>query len=281
MPDHDNIQIAIDAGKGLATHVETINGLPVLISPTGATVMTSLMGEADARADKPRRRRGLATLQAIDSFCDHINRFKAAQSAVFADEAALKFIGVLNYHPEGASSDPAWGDHRALYQCPLSPEWVAWGAGNPIEADQEEFALFLDAHDRDLAGDATAPTGTPYPSPAELMTLAATLETHDNKSAKRVRDPKTGRVRLEFTEDRGVSGDTVIPPAFAIKIPVFRDAEPVIIEVRLRVDVEDGEATFHWQIHDSAKVMRVAFRGLVENVMQATELPVFIGTPEQ
>lgn len=279
MTQIDNAQTILDAGKGLATRVHDVAGVPVLISPTTTVVLKSALDLADERADKPRRRRGVADLQSIASFIEHANRFKSAESAVWADRAASKFVGVLNYHPRGAEADPAWGDHRAVYPCPLSPEWVTWGAGALAQLDQDDFAQFLEDHDRDLAV-ATDADGKPYPSPSDLMTMAATLEAYSNRSTKRER--VGNKMSLSFHEESGVKGSSVvIPRAFCIRIPVFADGLPQVIEVRLRVEVEDGSPTFNFQIHDAGKVIRAAFDQLVQTVMLGTELPVFLGTPEK
>ncbi len=279
-PMIDNAQTILVAGAKLAAHVETVHGIPVLITPELHHPMTGVLALSDSRASRPRRRTGTANMQAIDSFADHVNRFKSAESAIFADPTARKFVAVLNYHDAGAGAEPAWNDHRTIYPCPFSVEWSAWGGGRPQSGDQDQFAAFLDAHDRDLGANLKDADGNPYPSPADLISLALSLETYSDKKAKRERDPRTGRISVSFSEESGVKGNVVIPPAFGIKIPVFDDSEPSAIEVRLRVQVDDGDASFQWQIHDSDKVLRAAFRGLIERVKGATDLPVFVGNPE-
>lgn len=280
--DNCNIQAAIDAGKAQVVTVERgVKGVPYIVSADRAQVFGDLLAQEDARADKPRRRRGTAQLQTIDSFCSHVERFASPSSAIFADGAHSQFVGVLDYHPAGADSDPAWGQHRAHYSCAHSPEWQVWGAGREIEGTQDEFAAFLDEHDRDLAAGVIDATGTAYPAPADLMTFAATLETYSSASAKRIRDPRTGRIAVEYKSDAGIVGTTPIPRAFAVRIPIFADSDPVAVEVRLRVTVENGRAEFSWQIHDAPKVLRAAFARLVERVRETTGLPVFVGTPEQ
>jgi uncharacterized protein YfdQ (DUF2303 family) len=280
--DKNNAQTILDAGKGLAAKVQDVAGIPCIVTPTGCEPARSAIDLADARADKPRRRKGTANLQSIDSFTDHVNRFKGGPSAIFADAANRKFLGVLNYHPAGAEqSDAAWGDHRAVYPCPLSPEWSMWGGGSEKSLGQDAFAFFLDEHDADLAAGAADAKGKPYPSPADLMTLAAALESYSNTSAKRERDKTTGRVLVSFSEDSGIKGNVTIPAAFAIKIPVFTDSAPAVLEVRLRVEVENGKPVFKFAIHDGVKVLRTAFDALVARVREATALPVLVGTPEQ
>lgn len=279
-----NAQAIIDVTKEAAASVEDMEigdvTIPVLVTHDSANVLTDVLKHADERADKPRRRKGTANMQAIDSLCAHVNRFKSVASTIFANAAKREIVAVLNYHPAGPTSDPAWGDHRAVYPCPLSPEWQAWGGGGEKAMSQDAFAQFLDEHDADMACGAADSKGRPYPSPADLMTLALSLETYSGSKCKRTRDPVRGSVSVEYQEESGVKG-VQIPPAFAIKIPVFVDSAPSVLEVRLRVEVADGKPTFRYGIHDGVKVLRAAFDALCDHVEAETELLVLVGTPEQ
>lgn len=231
------------------------------------------------KANGPDRREGTAQHQALASFVEHANRFKSKDSAVWADATNRRLVSVLDYHPAGAESSARWGKHRGVYPCPLSEAWMAWGGGKALELDQDDFAALLDSRDRELAS-GKLPNGKPAPDPAALVTLAANLEVYSHATAKRERDQNTGRVRISYSEDKGVSGDVIPPPSFLICIPVFEDAEFQLLEVRLRVSVEDGAAKFAVQIHAAGDVLRSAFAGICARVHAETELPVFTGTPE-
>ena len=230
-------------------------------------------------ADGPDRRAGTAVHQSIQSFIDHVKRFQSTNSAVWADAAASKLVSVLDYHPAGSESPARWGKHRGVYGCPLSEQWKAWGSGAPLVLDQDRFAAFLDARDRELVvGD--LPNGTKGPSPAALITFATNLEVFSRATAKRERDPQTGRLTISYAEEKGVSGSVFPPPSFLIRIPIFQDGEPTVLEVRLRVDVADGAAKFTTQIHAAGDVLRDAFAELCERVATEAAVPVFVGTPE-
>lgn len=230
-------------------------------------------------AEGPDSRQGVAAHQSLTSFIDHANRFRADHSAVWANRAERKLVSVLDYHPAGAKSPAGWGRHKGLYSCPLSEAWQAWGGGKALELDQDEFAALLDSRDRELIG-GTLPTGKAAPDPSALITLASNLEVYSTATAKRERDPNTGRVKISFSEDKGVSGTIVPPPSFLILIPVFEDGEAAPLEVRLRVVVENGQAAFHVQIHAATTILRQAFDGLCERVKSETQLPLFVGNPE-
>lgn len=230
--------------------------------------------------EAPGWRQGVARHQALESFIDHINRFKAAQSVVWANPAMRGLLSVLDYHPAGADSPAAWGRHRGIYACPLSEAWTAWGGETGLELGQEGFADLLDSRDYELAGGAF-PGGTKEaPSPASLITLANNLEVYSTATAKRERDQNTGRVRISYSEDKGVSGAVMPPPAFGIRIPIFEDSAPQMLEVRLKVTVDNGQAQFALNIHAAREVLREAFAAICETVHAETDVPVFVGEPE-
>src|SRR5678816_3485771 len=52
----------------------------------------------------PNRREGTAAHQALASFIEHANRFKAENSVIWADAANRRLVSVLDYHPAGAAT---------------------------------------------------------------------------------------------------------------------------------------------------------------------------------
>lgn len=278
--------IAVDDGHG-----GTLS-LPVafLLGTEGEVEPHSLLSELKeatryatelrlAKADGPDHRQGAAQCQALDSFIDHANRFKSESSAVWANAESRQLVSVLDYHPEGAKSPAAWGRHRGVYSCPLSEAWLAWGGGKALVLDQDGFADHLDSRDRELTS-GMLPDKKQGPDPAALVSLAANLEVFSHATAKRERDPNTGRVKVTFSEEKGLVGSVALPQSFLLFIPVFQDAAPQVVEVRLKVTVDGGHAKFSVQIHAAGDVLREAFSGLCARVGTETSLPVFIGTPE-
>lgn len=232
-------------------------------------------------APGPDRRKGTANHQTLSSFIAHLLRFKDENSAVWANASdGAQLVGVFNYHATGATGTPRWGDHRAIYPCPISEAWEAWGGGEPKVLSQEALSEFLESRDYDLAT-GTLPNGTTAPAPATLLSMADKLEVYSTATARRERDPNTGRVTVSFTEDKGLSPGSVQPPnVFLISIPVFKDAEPETMEVRLRISVKDGRATFTLHIHDAERIWRKSFEKVCQQIILETALPVYEGTPE-
>jgi uncharacterized protein YfdQ (DUF2303 family) len=230
----------------------------------------------------PDRRKGTAAHQTLSSFIAHLQRFKDEHSAVWAkaNEQQAQLVGIFNYHETGDTGTPRWGDHRAVYPCPLSGAWTAWGAGEEMELNQDEMAEFLESRDYDLTS-GTLRSGSTSLAPNVLLSMANKLEVYSNSTARRERDPGTGRVSVSFTEEKGLATGSVQPPsAFLISIPVFEDAEPETMEVRLRVKVVDARAVFTLQIHDAERIWRKSFDKVCQQVILDTALPVYQGTPE-
>lgn len=275
-----------DAGNGEKLDIPAL----VLTTVEGATEVRSLAEEMKggsdlakqqrlANAAGPDKREGTASHQSLLSFIAHTLRFKDKDSAVWANAAQRILVSVLDYHFAGSTAAARWGKHRGQYQCPLSEAWLAWGGGKALELKQDDFAALLDSRDRELCS-GKLPNGKEAPDPAALITLASNLEVFSHATAKRERDPNTGRLKISFTEEKGVSGTVTPPPSFMVFIPVFQDSEPEPLEVRLRVTVVDGHAVFSVQLHAAGDVLREAFDRLRQLVADATELPVFVGTPE-
>lgn len=280
--------------------LETFSGrgdkliIPVAFLPDGDGALEAVpLGQAmldGARAARelrnlsaagPERREGTAEHQALSSFIEHANRFKAEHSAIWANPAQRVFLSVLDYHPRGPDAAPRWGKHRGVYPCPLSEAWTAWGGTAGLALGQDLFAKLLDERDRELTTGTFSGgqlDGKTAPPPSDLVTLAGQLETYSRSTAKREREP-TGRTKLTFTEEQGTS--VAVPRAFLINIRVFEDGPPQTLEVRLAVRLsEKGQALFHLRIHGAAELLRESFADVCARVGAETSLSVFIGVPE-
>lgn len=285
--------IAVKVDDGLNTQdaqlllVRDADGLVRLMSPAQELRSMDTLARERRLATQvgPDRRQGTARHQSIGSFIDHLKRFRGEQTAVWGDASQRQLLGVFDYHEAGSDGRPRWGQHRAIYPCPLSPAWLAWGGEKGLVLNQDQFAELLDTRDVELvSGTFTggAQQGRPAPSPAELVTLANQLEVSCSQKAQKVRDPTTQRVKLTFTEESGASGPNgvPVPAAFLIGIPIFNDGDPQEMEVRLRVSVDQGKAKFHLRIHTAEELLADAFTDLLGRVKEEAQVEVFIGTPE-
>ena len=263
---------------------------PVLVLPKSAEIK-SLKPFLDQYLTAPERPRGTATLHSPHALCAHINRAKDADSAVFVDAISSPphIVAVYDYHR--ADRSPRFGEHRAVYQFPLSDEWAAWTSRAGREMTQDAFARFLeerlvDVLDPSEAGEkaqrVTRATGRAFANAAELLTLAQGLEITVKRGVKNAVRLSSGEAQVTYSEQHtDAAGEKVkVPGAFLIGVPVFRDGLVYQIPVRLNYRVSDGSIAWSTQIHDPQRYVDHAVRETAAHVAQETGLPVFFGSQE-
>lgn len=270
----------------------------------------------DPLRPRPRRRKGIAKMDRLESLIAHTRRFSDKDSVIFADATptAPSITAVLNYHEAAliaGKSDPAtgevmpaliadcplprFGDHRGVYQFPLSDEWKAWLGGNEVVMSQAEFAEFLE--DRIL--DVLPPPQSDDESAKALREIAATLNGSFATAAKlmelsrglainidaRVKNAQTlasGEVSLQYEETHNDSkGQPIsVPSLFVIGIPVFAFGEVYRIAVRLRYRVGGGAIKWFYSLYRIDRVLNHAVEEAAFRVADETGLPLLFGKPE-
>ncbi len=282
-----NIQAAILAGEDNANIEGRIGHLtfgpggsevPIALSPRGTeiAVLKDAMRVSLSQADAPPRRKGCAVLQELASFILHVNRFKTVDSTVWADIDSAKLTAVYNYH---SATAPAWGDHGAIYACPLSRAWRLWVGGNGRVMSQDDFADFVEANVADLAGPDPADPLDSAPYPARLIEVARNLKVHSKSVFERNYNATTGEYLLTAKLENE-SQSTKIPSGFFIGIPVFEAGAKYRIEARLRFQLKDGRPSFSYVLVQPEATMAHAFGEIRDQVTAGTGLEVWAGIPE-
>jgi hypothetical protein len=253
----------------------------------------------DDYRDKPKFRRGTATLTDLDSFIAHVERFKSEESAVFArdDRTTPSLIAVLDYHPKGAGSDPAFGKHRSAFSFPLSDEWKAWhgknGARNAMTMG--EFAEFLE----DRIIDVEHPMDSGFSdertkdfidklggmdvvaTPTRLLELSTSLAVNENAVVRESTKLASGEGQVVFQSEHVDAGGAAvnIPSLFVLTIPVFKKGAYYRVVARLRYRVRPT-VVFWYELWRDDLVFDHAFDEALEKVRTETGLPVLLGTSE-
>lgn len=280
---------------GIATDPRDNATAPVVVSRTGIDAVSPSIFDQYRAA--PLRRKGTAGLSRIESFIEHVNRFKDADSAIFADEnpTAPRLTAVLDYHPAGGFADAKarFGGHRSAYTFPLSPEWKAWFGKDATAMSMIEFAAFLEDHIVDVLpepGDLSeaaqrfvAATGGKFATPTKLIEIARGLQVNENSVVKEARNLSSGEAEIVFdTQHTGADGKPLkMPNLFVIAIPVFMRASVsyrLIARLRYR---KTGEGLKFWfELWRPDLVFTDAFEEAVARVSSETGLPVLLGSPE-
>lgn len=273
--------------------------LPILLHPTGQTLVKFTRAEFEAMADAPFERRGKATLQTVESFIAHVKRFADGDSAIFAnfDRAAPSLLAVLDYHRAGATAAPRWGHHRADFNFPLSDQWKAWTGRDRKPMSMIEFALFLEdrvldvqdiaADDPGLNADQRLylkATGGSLAGKGSLLAISMSLKVNESSTVKEARNLTSGEAQIQFEDshETQVRGDTVkMPSAFVIAIPVFKGATDFFrILARFRYRKTAEGLKFWYELWNVDATFDVAFREACEAVENETGLPLLFGKPE-
>jgi hypothetical protein len=265
---------------------------PVIIDKDGAHALPASV--FDDYRTKPLRRKGTAALNDLDSLIAHVNRFKDADTVLFANDnrANPSIMAVLDYHRAGAESDARFGTHRARFAFPLSDEWQAWSGSNKKPMRMVEFAAFLEDRIIDvLDGTETLPDdmarfvnaiGGKIASPSKLMEIAVGLKVHDKSAVGETVNLSSGEGEITFVSQHtdGKGAPLKVPNLFLIGIPVFKNGPAYRIAVRLRYRKSDGGLTFWYELWRDDRVFDDAFSEALNRAREETGLPVLLGLPE-
>lgn len=247
---------------------------------TDVLVAKDVLEVADARAVRPRRTVGTRVIAELASFIAYVNRQKVDESAIWAEVSTFRLTAVINEDVPNSEDDgpgaAGWRDHRAVYGCPLSPEWTAWRSMDGKAMRQDAFGDWIEQRLEDLSKGAEPGQ---YPKPVELLKIARDLQVVTKGTYSRQFDPVTGSGHLICKTENEAITSTVIPRAFAIAVPIFQGGDRYAIEARIRMVVQDGQPAFTYNLHRRAETELDAFEGVRKAAAEGTGLPVFAGTP--
>jgi len=204
-----------------------------------------------------RIRQDLKVLDA-DTFIDYVNRFASPAAAVFCDgPEGRTFTAVLDYHQP---DEPSWGQHKAVYCCPISIEWGRWKETNRKRLRQEEFAEFIEENVKDI----TVPENTPAaPSAADMLEISRTLEAKKNISFRQGTRLDNGQVQLTYNEEidgrAGESGQLNIPEQFYIALRPFLGGDAFCVPARFRYRIQEGRLIMWYELVRPDKVLEEAY----------------------
>lgn len=245
----------------------------------------------DQYLEAPERRKGVARHQTLQSFIDHVNRFKDDDSALFATDAALTCV--FDYHREGPEADPRFGEHRSVYSFPVSRQWQTWTNADKQTMSVQDFAEFLEDNVEDV-GDPERATeaakeiakllGATFATPAGLIGLSKGLNVHVDAKVAESHRAQSGEVSLTFEETHSTSAKTGaklrVPEAFLLNIPVFEEGQVYQLPAKLRYRLKGGNITWHYVLYRTDLAKRMAVEAARKQARAETDLPLFCGSPE-
>lgn len=289
MSDTEN-KALIDAVASLAAFETTKSdqGHTIAIMPKDKNLV-SLKKFDDEYLQAPERLRGTSRHITVDSFLQHVERFKNEDSAIFADPQSMKLNCVYSYSNK---DKPKFHDHTSVLSLTASEDWTEWNKSNGEEMSQIEFAVFVEDNILSVIDipDLNAPTaaalrsvalllGYRYATQAEMVALSRGIAINADRKAKQTVSLASGEGELAFSEEhRDVYGEKMkVPGLFVVGLPVFEGSDLYRLPVRLRYRLKDGLVLWRYDIHEPKKAFKDAFELVLEQVKQKSGLPVFIG----
>lgn len=268
--------IANDALAACNQATRLVGDTPMVVLPPGFSVKSLEMN-----LPAPTRKAGTTVLNDAESFIAVVNDQKGDNTRLFSTIDPPTFTAVFNHHAQGAG----WGDHRAKYNAPISPEWGEWNKVDGKQMNQVDMARFIEANMVDIVFLTPNPETKHPGSPdgATFLEICRTLEAKKKvtfKSSVRLPDGST-----QFTYDEDVAGSAVkgtmhIPEQFTIGVPVFENGDKWMVDVRFRYRIQEGGHLVMWlELVRPHKTIETAVKELREQIGEKTGLQVLNGVP--
>lgn len=280
MSDLQTEVIANDALAACNQATHLVDGNPFVILPAGFVTK-----DLEAMLLTPTRKRGTTTLNDAESFVAVVIDQKSESTRLFSTINPPTFTAVFN----GTAAGAGWGDHKAQYNAPLSPEWGAWNNADKKAMSQVDMAQFLESNMVDVVfipkADATdgKPAEPGSPDGATLLEICRSLAAKKDvefKSAVRLGDGSTQFTYNEEVRGTASNGTLEIPEQFSIGVPVFENGAKYRQDVRFRYRIKEGGQLVMWiELIRPHKVIEDAVKQLRAHIGEQTDLPVLNGAP--
>lgn len=215
----------------------------------------------------PLRARGTVTAHTVPTFTDYFNRFKTAESAIFADQDKARVVGVLDYHGPGK---PAFREHSVAYTAPKSKEWQTWRAADGKKMQQADFAVFIENNVIDIR----QPTG------ADVLEVSRSLQATKNvtfNSAIRLADGSQQLTYSETVDGSTKQNNVKVPETFILGVPVYFGGILYEVTARLRYRIHEGKLLMWFDLFRPEHIEQDAFAQVVEEVAKGTTSTVWMG----
>lgn len=216
---------------------------------------------------KPRYIAQQVSLQTTYSLVEYVNRYKGADTVIFADVAANKIAAHIDYHGINQAAHVA---HAAALTLTFSTEWGEWGKISGRLMEQLEFARFIEENGADMK----APAG------ADLLECVRDLQAHRKVNFTKAVRTSSENENFEYSEEtqaKTKTGGIEIPTKFELSIPVYFGEPDTSLFAFLRWKLGDGTLTLGIQLHRAEHVRQAVFKHIVLSVAERTGCPAVFG----
>lgn len=250
--------------------LKTASGRELLVLPAGGGGATHVdVTEDDAQlAPQPQWIDQRVVLQTTASLIDYVNRFKGAETTLFADIQANRIVGGLDYHGPDEAERVA---HRVTLDLPFSIEWQIWTAIDGQLMSQLEFARFLEENAADIVA----------PEAADLLEVCRDLQARRKVNFTKAVRTATDNENFEYEDETTATtrkGNVEIPTQFMLRIPVYFGGLTYSLSAFLRWRLVEGEGLkLGIQLHNREHVRQSVFKEVVDDAASATDCPAYFG----
>lgn len=273
MAELNNAETIAELARSTATAhiVAAKDGREFLIVPDGM-MKHDVPDEHGLVRTMPGYLKQSVTLQTVDSLVDYTNRFKGADTVLFADIASSRIVAVLDFHTAAAKDkapEVRRGVHRADMQLPFSEEWKVWTGIDKQLKQQLEFARFIEEN----AAEIIAPSG------GELLDAVRDLQAHRKVNFIKAVRTASENETFEYADETEArtKGDIELPTKFQLKVPVYFGEPPTELYAFLRWKLDEGKLLLGIALHRAEHVRQAIFKQIVLTVGDNTSCPVVFG----
>jgi len=249
---------------GIEHHTD-VDGVPFVVVPTGYDVQ-----RVEDTLVMPTRHRGTVTVRDVASFIAVVKDYGRDCTRLYRTVEPPQFQAVFDDH---AGDQPRWGQHRAVYACPLSPEWHTWTKANKQACAQADFAQFIEDNLLDIV----------EPAAADMLEISRTLQAKKKVAFASGIHLPNGQTQFTYEEQidgtAGSKGQFLVPEVFKIGVPVFEGGPRYAVTCRLRYRIGDrGQLGLWYDIERPHKVLEHAVEELRQQVEKETGRATINGT---
>lgn len=262
--------VAALAAKASGAHVvKTDDNREFLIVPSGFSEK-EVSDAYGLKLAKPKYIKQTVTIETADSLVDYVNRYKGADTVLFAEISSNRIVALIDYH---APDQAAHVSHRAKLELPFSEEWQLWTKVSGKLMAQLEFARFLEENAADVRA----------PDAGELLDACRDLQVRRKVNFTKAVRTASDNENFEYAEETNATtkkGDLELPTRFQLGLPVyFGDAEREVFAF-LRWRLDEGSLTLGIQLHRIEHVRQAVFKQIVLDVAARTSCPAVFGKSE-
>lgn len=263
-----DFEAALGAGYVLAK-TQTDLPVPYVVIPEGYR-----LENLEHLLNAPTRKRGTVTLRDEKSFIRYHSIHDGLGTYIYGTLTPPQFTVVFDDHDAGDMPDrnPGWGEFRAVYECPLSVEWLGWMGKNKSSFAQTDFAQFIEDNLPDIV----------TPSGADMLEISRSLEAKKKVNFASGIRLSNGQAELTYEEEiqgTAAKGKLQIPEVFQIGIPVLEGGERYQVDARLRYRIHEGRLSMGYDLVRPHKVLEAAVKEVWQRIEEKAQCQILHGVP--